>query len=132
MTETSQQVSKNELEIEQGRQELQRMDETLKTERERMQEGQLEKQQSECSKRVAILEEYKLKSSSLDSAQMKISDDVRDKAQELESVQRELAEFRERRDRALEGIKTFESQAADAKKQVAELLEQHKWIEQER
>ena len=63
---------------------------------------------------------------------MKISDDVRDKARELESVQQELAEFRERRDRALESIKTFESQAADAKKQVAELLEQHKWIEQER
>ena len=63
---------------------------------------------------------------------MKISDDVRDKARELESVQQELADFRERRDRALEGIKTFESQAADAKKQVTEMLEQHKWIEQER
>lgn len=101
-------------------------------ESERMQGGELEKTQNELSKRAAVLEEYKLKSSTLNSAQLKISDDVRDKARYLESGQQELAEFRERRDRVLESIKTFESQAADAKKQVADMLEQHRWIEQER
>jgi len=134
LTSISDQISKNEVSIEQSGKELGELKDQLATESDRMRTTSADTKslQQKEKEQAASLESLKHEQKLLDSSKGRQSEDLGTKTILFEKLKKEVSELQERREQTLKDIKHTETQAKDARSVLETLLKEHPWIAQER